>query len=74
VCRLDHAAYVSHLLSHCGAAPVCCAGPGWLTLINTMGQPRSALNPEGVMIYLGDYVHDHQLSRKAEQSCRSGDR
>lgn len=53
-------AYMSHVLDPCGVPPRMLRCTRLAGLVNAMtpssSQPRSGLNPEGVMIYLADHV------------------
>ncbi len=70
-------AYLSHVLDPCGVPPRMLRCTRLADLVNTMDPKLVAaafgMNPEGVMIYLADHVHEHYLTRKAEQHCRSED-
>lgn len=61
-------AYISHVLDWCGVAPRTLRCTRLADLVNTMDPKLVAaafgMNPEGVMIYLGDHVDDSRLAER----------
>jgi hypothetical protein len=62
------AACISHVLDPCGVAPRMLRCTRLADLVNTMDlklvAPAFGMNPEGVMIYLGDHVDDRRLAER----------
>lgn len=63
-------AYVSHVLDACGVPPRMLRSTRLVDLVNTMDPKLVAaifgMDPEGVMIYLADHVHEGRHSTRTK--------